>query len=221
MDEVSAELPSFEVLRALADPTRHALFRELEHAPQPLTTVDLAERAGLHPNTVRAHLDHLCEVGLVHADVARTGGRGRPRHRFSVRRSQHPNRRLAHSLLELVRTAGVDHDQVAGVGRRVGRAEGPGPMVDPTVAVTAVARHEADAGFAPAVEADGPGRWRLSFTECPHRELAGQDPDVVCGLHRGTVEGLCQATGCLELESFAPTGDVAGCQAVLHEVRRA
>lgn len=73
-----------DVLRALADPTRNALYRELQHAADPLTTQELASRVGLHPNTVRGHLDQLGAAGLVRADTTGHGGRGRPRHRFSA-----------------------------------------------------------------------------------------------------------------------------------------
>ena len=33
--------------------------------PRPLATAELAERLGLHPNTVRPHLERMREVGLV------------------------------------------------------------------------------------------------------------------------------------------------------------
>lgn len=79
-----------DVLRALADPTRNALYRELHDSAGTLTTQELATRVGLHPNTVRGHLDQLCAVGLVRADTSGHGGRGRPRHRFAALPLQEP-----------------------------------------------------------------------------------------------------------------------------------
>lgn len=219
----ATQLPTLEVLRALADPTRHELYDELRRAPRALSTGELADRAGLHPNTVRAHLDQLCEAGLVVAGTDRSGGRGRPRHVFAPSANApipagpaHAADRLARSLLEIARTARLAPDVVLDVGRRLGR-EGAAPAAHVRAALQIVVDHEARDGFRPTVDPVGPGRWRLSFAGCPHRSLADADPDLVCGLHRGTVEGLCGGTGHLEVGSFAGTVDAGGCHVVLHQ----
>jgi predicted ArsR family transcriptional regulator len=44
------------VLKALGDNTRYAIYLELARSASPLSTQDIAETLGLHPNTVRPHL---------------------------------------------------------------------------------------------------------------------------------------------------------------------
>ena len=51
------------VLKALGDETRYAMYRELARSTAALSASELAERLGIHANTVRLHLERLREVG--------------------------------------------------------------------------------------------------------------------------------------------------------------
>ncbi|MDQ1460744.1 MAG: hypothetical protein QOI08_2228, partial [Actinomycetota bacterium] len=53
------------VLKALGDETRFSMYQELASSTAALTATELAERLGLHANTVRLHLERLREAGLV------------------------------------------------------------------------------------------------------------------------------------------------------------
>ncbi len=72
------------VLKALADDSRHAIFTELGRSERPLSTLELAQRLDLHPNTVRLHLERLRAVGLVRASTAGQGSVGRPQHHWAL-----------------------------------------------------------------------------------------------------------------------------------------
>ena len=52
------------VLKALGDETRFSMYQELASSTAALTATELAERLGLHANTVRLHLERLREAGL-------------------------------------------------------------------------------------------------------------------------------------------------------------
>lgn len=237
---MAVDLARVEVLRALADPTRHELYRALDAAAHPLTTTELAEGVGLHPNTVRAHLEHLVAVGLVRVDTAAIGGRGRPRHRFTVARppvaDEPPAAELARALVLVAREAGAGAEELRQIGRRSVEggprgsspprsAPAPPPPPVPGVAcgparplaggVADVMRHERRGGYQPALQPLGRGRWRLSFRSCPYWELAQEAPDVVCAWHQGAVEGVCSAGGQLEVEAFSGAGTARGCNVVL------
>ena len=68
---------------ALAQPTRARLFALLSELRRPAPTEELAERLGLHPNGVRAHLERLRKVGLVSRERERLA-RGRPRDSWMI-----------------------------------------------------------------------------------------------------------------------------------------
>src|SRR5207244_1509101 len=72
------EPSSLEVHKALADDTRHRLYRYLRLSGRPVSVRELAARLSLHPNTLRPHLRRLEEEGLVAAEPSRAPGVGRP-----------------------------------------------------------------------------------------------------------------------------------------------
>src|SRR5256714_2983623 len=72
------------VLKALGDNTRYAIYLELARSPSPRSTADVADTLGLHPNTVRPHLERMRDVGLLEVEVDARGSVGRPQHRYSL-----------------------------------------------------------------------------------------------------------------------------------------
>ena len=80
----SDRVPSRDVLKALGDNTRYAIYLELARAARPLGTAEIAGALGLHTNTVRPHLDRMREAGLVDVTTDGRGEVGRPQHRFSL-----------------------------------------------------------------------------------------------------------------------------------------
>ena len=73
-----------DVLKALGDNTRYAIYLELARSPRPLATADVAASLDLHPNTVRPHLERMREAGLLEVEVGGRGDVGRPQHRYSI-----------------------------------------------------------------------------------------------------------------------------------------
>ena len=57
------------VLKALGDETRFSMYQELASSTAALTATELAERLGLHANTVRLHLERLREVKSILEDL--------------------------------------------------------------------------------------------------------------------------------------------------------
>src|SRR5438046_10251733 len=70
------------VLKALGDETRFSMYQELASSTSALTATELAERLGLHANTVRLHLERLREAGLIDVEPVRRGTVGRPQHLY-------------------------------------------------------------------------------------------------------------------------------------------
>jgi len=161
---------------------------------------ELADAVGLHPNTVRQHLDQLVEARLVGRDTAPRMGRGRPALRYAAKPGSDEQEPVAYRAL-----AGVLAEQVAllpnsvGValtaGERWGRAlahEATGSAATTNAIGRLVGLLDA-AGFAPeAPVADG-GPIRLRH--CPFGTLARANGAVVCGIHLGLMRGALREFG--------------------------
>ncbi|MBA3268111.1 MAG: helix-turn-helix transcriptional regulator, partial [Acidimicrobiia bacterium] len=76
--------PRLAVLKALGDNTRYAIYLELARARSPRSTAEIADLLGLHPNTVRPHLEQMRAVGLLAVEADARGSVGRPLHRYAL-----------------------------------------------------------------------------------------------------------------------------------------
>ncbi len=184
------------VCKALGDDTRYAVYADVARESAPVATAEIAERLGLHPNTVRAHLDRLREVGLVDLSIDAHGAVGRPAHRWAVAASApalglEPSafRLLAHLLAEAVAKAGLSADDLRAVARLDDRPAADGRT---HIGLQSVVEGQADLGFDPVVTGDG-DLATIAFVRCPFRELAAAFPDVICELHRGVTESIADA----------------------------
>lgn len=209
--------PRLAVLKALGDNTRYAIYLELARSPHPLATSEIAETLDLHPNTVRPHLERMRDVGLLAVETDARGSVGRPQHRYfltpeapSLGLEPATFPLLAGMLLQLAGAAGLGTEEAAEVGRDQGAADARlsgkrRPCLDALVARLAAL------GFDPAVVAED-GRATVAFTHCPFQALAEANPDVVCGLHRGLVEGFVETFGDGRVDAFHPLLDRTPCQ---------
>jgi predicted ArsR family transcriptional regulator len=213
-------VPRLDVLKALGDNTRYAVYLELARSPLPLTTAEVAEALGLHVNTVRPHLERMRDVGLLQVESEARGSVGRPQHRYSLAPDApslglepSPFPTFARVLLAAAAAAGVDGEEVAEAGREQGRADAAGWRGDDGAAdcLDALLLEQTRLGFDPAVVVDG-GEATLAFAHCPFRTLAEAHPELVCSLHRGLVEGLVGAFGGAAVEAFHPLVDRTPCQ---------
>jgi predicted ArsR family transcriptional regulator len=219
------EVPRLDVLKALGDNTRYAIYLELARSPRPLATAEIAEVLGLHPNTVRPHLERMREVGLLEVEVDPRGGVGRPQHRYWLA-DRAPTLgfeppampMLASMALRLVERSGLGPDDAVEVGRAQGRA-------DATLYETAPSSLEAlvgeldRLGFDPVVaDGDDDDSAVIAFAHCPFRTVAESHPDLVCALHRGLVEGFVAVMGDTEVREFCPLAHRTPCQVVVGDV---
>jgi predicted ArsR family transcriptional regulator len=210
-----------DILKALGDNTRYAIYLELARSPLPLATADVADMLGLHANTVRPHLERMREVGLLQVSTDARGGVGRPQHRYSLAADApslglepSPFPMLARTLLRAAVTAGVDPDEVAAAGREQGRDDARAWPVE-SRGVDALMLEQARLGFDPEVVEDEAGA-TVAFAHCPFRELASAHPDLVCALHRGLVEGLVDGlVDGVAVHRFHSLVDRAPCQVEL------
>jgi len=234
-----ASTPRLAVLKALGDNTRYAIYLELARSPRPLATAEIAETLDLHANTVRPHLERMRDVGLLDVETEATGAVGRPQHRYSLAVDA-PSLGLepptfpvlARMLLRLAGNARLDAVDAVEAGREQGLSDGvaalaavapatdtpdpaaPDPTAEGRACVAALVARLDALGFDPAV-AQGETEASVGFTHCPFRELAETDPDLVCGLHRGMVEGFVDVVGGARVTRFNSLLDRTPCQVSL------
>lgn len=184
-----------------------------DHAPVRVSSA--AAALGLHPNTVREHLDALVHDGLLDTVTETPGGRGRPATLYRPTAADpavgvHDYAGLATALAGHLARTSADPEadaRAAGVdwGRElVGEYAGSD---DPRARVLEVL---ARLGFGPDPDTDDPARG-IALRSCPLLDAAGRYPRVVCQVHLGIIEGVLDQLGAmtgagLDLIAFAEPG---------------
>lgn len=173
----------------------------LRDAGRALTLSELQDATGLHPNTLRGHLDALVAAGSASRIATRSGGRGRPAWAYLAREPEY-------AALAMALASGLD----SGEGRtldpaavRGGRAWGErlrdqlGAVEDGRERVLLALTHT---GFAPEASGD-----QVTLNACPLLDAARSHPAVVCAVHLGLVEGVLGQDGA----GLRPRPDTLGC----------
>ncbi|MGW5370014.1 helix-turn-helix transcriptional regulator [Streptomyces sp. NPDC004011] len=108
-------------------PRRREVLDVLRAAPAPLGVAAVAERMGVHPNTVRFHLDALMAEGLVESGAEAPSGPGRPRTAYRARPGMDRGGARGYPLLArmlLSRWASADPAEARAEAVETGRAWG-------------------------------------------------------------------------------------------------
>jgi predicted ArsR family transcriptional regulator len=197
----------------------------LRAASGPLGVQDVADRAGLHPNTARFHLEALVEAGLATREPQPRETPGRPCMAYGVVDGGRPTgqrryRLLAEMLTSMIAGVMPEPAQAAAeAGREWGRylTEAPLPYQRPAAgqAVERLAAALEEIGFAPEVVAVGDG-YQVRLPQCPFREVAEHHQDVVCALHLGLIQGvLGQLRAPVTVDQLQPFAEPGACVADL------
>jgi predicted ArsR family transcriptional regulator len=169
----------------------------LRAAGSPLGVQEVADQTGLHPNTARFHLDALVKAGQASREPQARPTPGRPSMAYRAvgggPAGERRYRLLAEMLTSLIRVMMPEPGRAATeAGREWGAffTEQPAPYERLTddEAIDRLTAIMEDLGFAPQPIAEGE-QYQLRLHECPFREIAQRQPDVVCALHKGLMQG--------------------------------
>lgn len=207
--------------------SRVAVLEVLRAGTEPLDVSAIAGQVGLHPNTVRSHLDRLVSVGLVEEAAEARVRPGRPRllYRATVPVEEAPED--SYRLLAGILAGGLAGGPASGAEAAVaaGRRWGGGLVLEPPAPLEAGAATRriveilGEVGFSPKVgerqstpeaDVDAGSHVLIELHRCPFLDVAREHPDIVCSVHRGLMEGALerlQAPGVgVTLEPFARPG---------------
>lgn len=198
-------------------PRRQTIVDFIKASDSPVTVAAIADGLGIHPNTVRFHLDDLVARGQVERVPGETAGPGRPPHVFRTRRGMDPEgprsyRLLAEIALGVIATGPDPTTQALATGR----AWGAFLLARPPSAATTVTEEEAmgrllellaELGFAPERSSTGNA---IGLRNCPFLELVDSHAQILCPLHLGVMQGamtvLTTDVAVDRLEPFAEPG---------------
>jgi len=179
--------------------SRARVLGALQDAASWLGVNEVAERLGLHPNTVRFHLDALVDAGAVERVTEERDQPGRPRALYSARPDADRVGKRSYRLLAeiLAGYVAAETPEPGKAAAQAGRAWGsyladrPPPFrrVDADAAIGQLTRTLDDIGFAPEPDGSG-GTRRILLRHCPFRETAVEHREVVCSVHLGLMQGL-------------------------------
>ena len=182
---------------------RERVLREVELRGS-ATIAELAEATNLHENTIRGHLDSLQSDGFLNRSQEKPIGRGRPAIRWTPVDPQvaNPYMGLAATLAGTLTDFGArSAAREAGKawGERLAERHASGSSA--TKLVSDVMREQ---GFDPHQDES-----TVHLRRCPLLAVAAQQPEVVCAVHEGMLEGIANShTPGLraKLTPFAPDG---------------
>lgn len=203
---------------ALADPTRRSLYEYVVAQPAPVGREQAAAALDLAPSTANFHLEKLVAEGLLEAEFRRLSGRsgpgaGRPSklyrradREFSVSLPERRYDLVGEILAAAVARAGSgdalddaldDSARSEGVALGVTAAKaGAGPDLP------ALADVLGSQGYEPRVDEDA-----VVLSNCPFDALARRHTELVCGLNRCFVQGVCDGLGAGARACLEPAAD--------------
>jgi predicted ArsR family transcriptional regulator len=186
---------------AEAPSRREQVLTTLRAARDPLSINAIAERLGVHPNTVRFHLDGLVEAGRVEQLSGDVIGPGRPANVYRARREMDRNGPSNYRLLARIMTSRLAETErrPTAAATDLGRTWGPSLIGEEsqaaatrTAALTRLTNLLDDLGFKPE-RGDASRARQIRLRHCPFLDLVDDHADIVCALHLGLMQGALTA----------------------------
>jgi predicted ArsR family transcriptional regulator len=166
-----------------------------------MSIVAIADVLGVHPNTVRFHLEGLVGDGVVEQVEPDRKGPGRPPLMFqAVRQMDRGGTRHYRLLAEILTMAVAAERDPRAKALAAGRAWGRKLQSLPANATTADDAIDHlidmldDLGFAPE-RRKADGEQQVGLRHCPFLELAENRTNVICPVHLGLMQGAMETWG--------------------------
>jgi predicted ArsR family transcriptional regulator len=183
--------PRAAAIEAIAHPVRLRVLQHLTDADA-AAIPELAQAAGVHENTVRAHISALEDAGLLISEQRPAAGPGRPGIQYRLTpeggRVDQEFMGIGELLAAVLSRVGVSREQLHEIGKDWGRylvgRPGSYPIEERIPEVLNRLGYQASVR-------DG----EVHLTGCPCPLLAADDPRMICELSSGVIDGVLLACG--------------------------
>lgn len=209
----AAQLPAARrrVLQAIAD-----------LGGRDVTITQLADHLDQHPNAARQHLDLLARDGLISVGDVRTTGPGRrprgytltPRADVALGRTPDEAHDLAGVFASYLVATGAGRNEAQEIGRMWGSNRAGQLAREDSDHIDAVVEVLDILGFEPERATTSEGE-ALILRTCPLLDLAHENPEFICQIHQGLIDGVLRRLGASEGVELLPFSDPDGCRARL------
>lgn len=156
------------------------------------TIGEICEDTGLHPNTVREHLQRLIEGGYVIQSTEHRTTRGRPRTLYSAATG------APDASSPVARDKVAEAARRGDMMRRILAEDGSDLGQEATYQLDALIEHLEESGFEPVIDENA---LTVELSPCPHAASTPQHRPMLCQVHLGLMQGvLTQAGGPLSAD---------------------
>lgn len=197
MERRQSPRPAADLVAALGQLSTKQVdvFQTIQAHPEGIQVAQIGKALGMHPNTVRGHLDELMAAGVVNRRVIPAAGRGRPSHAYTARvPSTEVSARAMVALVEVLASQLADDDTASAqtIGREWAEQFGrTAPVADLDAAELQTAEILRELGFDPVSRPDvaTPKMREIGLHACPFITERGTRPaPVICALHEGFLD---------------------------------
>ncbi|MCD5323558.1 MULTISPECIES: helix-turn-helix transcriptional regulator [Pontibacillus] len=200
---------TLKVTNVLADATRYSIYQFITKHNQAVSVTDIASEFGIHPNVARLHLTKLEDVQLLVSSTQKTGKGGRPSRLYHLSENdvslQFPYRDyhlLARIALESLMELGMEGERVLySTGFKYGKSlfkQSFGNQNPERLSIEEKISWLQDSaiiiGMFPNFEyVKHKETIFFSLSNCPFKDLAKENPQLVCTMHGFFLEGMMRA----------------------------
>lgn len=197
-----------KITKVMSDPTRFNIYQHLVKNHKDVSVTDISKSFEIHPNVARLHLSKLEEVNLVTSYLKKTGKGGRPGRRYQLSNEgvelNFPARDykiLSSIALEALMELGEPGKQALyETGKKYGTEvmEQDIKHIDSDAniyeKIIVLERTGHMLGMYPSFEYNREmNAISFSVNNCPFKEIASENHQLVCEMHRTFLKGMFEA----------------------------
>ncbi len=202
---------TLRITSVLADPTRYYIYQYILNNHREVTVQDIADQFEIHPNVARLHLSKLEDVKMIVSQSQKTGKGGRPSRLYrlsdEVIQLHFPFRDyqlLAKISLQALSSLGKQGQEALTLAGKVfGQELILQSLKASSTSIERISFQEKidllneaakTSGFSPEFHAtEEDGKIILQVFNCPFKELAIADPDIICTMHNAFLLGMFES----------------------------